>query len=113
MMCNAFNLSDEDIKEIAQVINQHMPDVIIAYPSVMYMISQYIENNNLRVHAPEGIICAAETLFEFQRDYIQKIFSAKVLNRYGCRDVGHIASECAEQKGLHISADHVIVEVSQ
>jgi phenylacetate-CoA ligase len=33
------------------------------------------------------------------------------LNRYGSREVGLIASECKHQKGLHINADNIYVEI--
>ncbi len=34
-----------------------------------------------------------------------------VINRYGCRELGYIASECDSHHGLHIAADHVVVEI--
>jgi phenylacetate-CoA ligase len=50
-------------------------------------------------------------LTESKRGIIEKAFSCKVLNRYGSREVGLIASECQQQSGLHINADNLHVEI--
>ena len=34
-----------------------------------------------------------------------------MFNRYGSREVGDIAQECAAHDGLHINADRILVEV--
>ena len=50
-------------------------------------------------------------LYDFQRRNIEKSFKTPVFNRYGCREVGHIASECPAHKGMHYDADRLIIEI--
>jgi Coenzyme F390 synthetase len=49
-------------------------------------------------------------LLENERKVIESVFGAPVTNRYGCEEVGLIASECEIHQGLHLNAEHVLVE---
>ena len=57
-----------------------------------------------------SIITSAETLYDYQRDFIESVFGCKIFNRYGCREFGHIACECEEHNGLHINMEHLNIE---
>ncbi len=45
------------------------------------------------------------------RTLIEEVFGCRVFNRYGCREVSVIASECAEHAGMHVMAEGLYVEV--
>lgn len=108
---SSFLMTEKDIKEHISTINKFKPAVIVGYPSSLEAFSDFIIKNNSKIHSPNGIITSGETLFESQRERIEKAFGCKVMNRYGSREMGNIASECPHQKGLHVHEDHVIVEV--
>lgn len=108
---SSFNMSNENMSYYIRVINKFKPKLIIGYPSGLYTISNYILNNKIKIHSPKTIISGGETLSEFQRKTIENVFKTKLLNRYGSREVNHIAGECSYKSGLHISTDHVIVEI--
>jgi phenylacetate-CoA ligase len=57
------------------------------------------------------MIVSAEMLLPGKRELIEGTFGGKVFNRYGCREVSVIASECEFHEGLHVSADTLLVEV--
>ena len=44
---------------------------------------------------------------------IEEVFGCPVFNRYGCREVGVIASECPAHQGMHIAAEGLLVEIVQ
>jgi phenylacetate-CoA ligase len=46
-----------------------------------------------------------------KREILEDTFRGKVFDRYGCREVSVIASECEYHSGLHVNADTLIVEV--
>jgi len=50
-------------------------------------------------------------LLEHERAVIEQAFGCRVGNRYGCEEVGLIAAECEHHRGLHVNAEHVIVEL--
>jgi phenylacetate-CoA ligase len=49
-------------------------------------------------------------LLEKERGDIQETFGCPVTNRYGCEEVGLIASECDRHQGLHLNVDHLFIE---
>lgn len=72
---------------------------------------QSAESYHLPCWSPEGIITAAEPLFSHQREAMERAFGCPVFNTYGCREVMLIGAECPHHSGLHVSADHLVVEV--
>lgn len=111
IMMSSYRMSEHDMAEYLDMINKHKPSLLTGYSSALNLFSEFIRNNNLHVYSPKGIISSAETLHEYQRKTIQSVFQSKVLNRYGCREVGNIAHECLEQKGMHIFTEHVFIEI--
>jgi len=110
-LLSSYDMKDNDMIKYIDFINKNKPSLIVGYPSSLDLFAKFVQNYNANIWRPKGIITSGETLYDFQRKSIEKTFNTKVLNRYGCRDVGLIASECEKQNGLHISSDHVLVEV--
>lgn len=108
---STYHMADKDLYEYMEIYNKYKPSIIVSYPTPLFRFAQFIEQYNINIWKPKGIITSAETLFPFQREKIEKVFDTKVFNRYGCREVGHIASECEIHKGLHINSDRFILEI--
>lgn len=111
LFLSSYDMTKENMLEYRNKINKYKPKLITGYASALYLFSRFLYENNLDVYSPRGIISSAETLYENQRKTIESIFGCKVFNSYGCREVGSIANECREQNGLHIDAEHIIIEV--
>jgi phenylacetate-CoA ligase len=58
-----------------------------------------------------GVVSGGMPLHPWQRETIERMLHCKVLNRYGCEELGTIACECTEQRGLHVQAYSKHVEV--
>lgn len=111
ILLSSYDMTEEDMRDYHGKINRYRPALITGYPSAMALFSEFIRGNGLTAHSPKGIVTSAETLYEHQRKTIESVFGCKVLNRYGCREVGNIAQECLEQNGLHIFTEHLIIEI--
>lgn len=113
--CNAFDISERKVLEYIPILKRIKPTMIIAYANVAYFFAKVIESNGIDLSniGLKGMICSAETLTEQMRTSIESAFCCKVLNRYGSREVGLIASECLEQDGLHINTDSVYLEIEK
>lgn len=109
---NAFDMSKKDMEIYTRKLQKIQPRMILGYASALSHYALYLQENQPdHKIRPHGVISAAETLSDEQRNLIEQVFQTKVLNRYGSREVGLIASECKHQNGLHINADNVLVEV--
>jgi len=93
---NTFKVSPENMKEYVEFINKTKPDFIRGYAGSLYEIADFAQKNNLEIHTPKTLVSAAETLKDFMREKIEKIFGTKVYNFYGSREVGAIAGECKD-----------------
>ncbi|MHA1394706.1 MAG: phenylacetate--CoA ligase family protein [Promethearchaeota archaeon] len=108
---SSYVMKEKDMYIYWKKFNSFKPKLITAYTTGLFIFSRFLEKNGLNIYRPRGIICSAETLFEIQRKKIESVFNCKVYNRYGCREVGNIAHQCERQGGLHINAEHLIVEI--
>jgi phenylacetate-CoA ligase len=109
---DAFEMNKKKMDAYVKTLEKIQPKMILGYANALVAFSEFlIKNYPDHLISPKGIISSAETLTESKRGIIEKAFSCKVLNRYGSREVGLIASECQQQSGLHINADNLHVEI--
>jgi phenylacetate-CoA ligase len=57
-----------------------------------------------------GIAAAAEPLFDFQREHVERAFGCPVRDRYGSNEFAAIAHACREG-GIHVASDRVRVDL--
>lgn len=111
LMLSAYDLSSASLGRYLQVMRSYRPKLLIAYPSVLELLAGEMLRTGTQVESLKAIIVSAETLYPHQRDIFRTAFQAEVYNRYGSREVGDVAQECAVHDGLHINADRVVVEI--
>jgi phenylacetate-CoA ligase len=112
-MLSALNMTPEVMTEYVNLMNKKKPRVIVGYPSAMNMLAQHIRSEKLKLNfTPKGIVVTAEVLLQSQRELIQEIFQAPVINEYGARDGGLLAYECPEGS-MHIVAENVYLEIDE
>ena len=111
MFLSSYNMSDETLEAYERKLNRFKPKLLISYPGPLTVFAESLIKKNKKIPSIKSIISSAETLFDWQRDLIEKAFSCQVYNRYGCREFGDIAHECPKREGLHINVDRVKVEI--
>jgi phenylacetate-CoA ligase len=107
---NCFAMTEANLATYADAIHAYRPEVIVAYVGPLVRLARFLLDTGRRVARPASIIGAAEALHPFQRELIEQAFGAPVYNTYGCREFMLIASECEHRDGLHVNADHLLVE---
>ncbi len=109
---DAFEMRAEDIPAIVAGMRRHAPTMLIGYAKALALFCRLLEETGTDFPLKlEGVISSAESLTEDDRKLVEKTLRCKVLNRYGSREVGLVASECDRQEGLHVNFENVIVEV--
>jgi phenylacetate-CoA ligase len=108
---NSFHMTEANMAEYADAIDRYRPEIIVAYVGPLVRLAQWLIANKRSIWRPQGIIGAAEALHEFQREIIEQAFGAPAFNTYGCREFMLIAAECEKRQGLHVNADHLVVEL--
>ena len=110
-LVDAFDLDDRRLRSAVDKIRRRRPALVIAYASAAYLVARYLKEHDIRLeHPPRAVITSAEVLLPHYRPLIESQFGCKVFNRYGSREVGVIAMECASGS-MHINALDLLVEV--
>ena len=59
--------------------------------SIYGKCKESIEDNNIKIHKPKGILTNAWTLFKDQKKFLEKVFECDIYNMYGSRETWDIA----------------------
>lgn len=89
---------------------QFQPKVIFGHAHSIYVFAKFILESKITDVNPAGIVATSMMLLDHERIAIEKAFGCKVTNRYGCEEVGLIAVECDQHRGMHINSPHIILE---
>jgi len=108
---NSFILNEHKINQIIRNINLKKPKLVWGYVNSLFVISRYINENNLLISKPKAVISAAGTLTDDIRKEIKIAFGCNVLNVYGSREMGDMAFEEVEGGGLSVFQHSHYIEV--
>jgi len=111
IILNSNRMTDKNMYEFVQKINQIKPGLILTYTSSIDTLARFIQKNNLSIHSPHAIMTTAGVLYPEIQKRIEKVFRATIFNRYGSREVGDIACNCEKSSGLHLMPDIHYLEV--
>lgn len=108
---NTSAVSDEAMAQFVELLRRHRPKHLLAYAQAAVIFANFCRREKIEDIHFDSMTLSAEMLLPGQRGEIEEVFGGKVFNRYGCREVSVIASECEHHTGLHINADALLVEV--
>lgn len=104
-------VSEEAMMQFVGVLRKYRPRHMVAYAQSAVLFAEFCNANNIHDITFDSMIVSAEMLLPGKRQILEETFRGKVFDRYGCREVSVIASECEYHSGLHVNADALIVEV--
>ena len=113
--CRGFlttELNEERLEEAAQYVLKRRPVLGQGLPSALIKLGRYI-----RAHYPDApwplipfAKVGGEQIFPFQREELHKLLGTKVVEMYGCTEVGPIAAECPAG-AMHLMNDNSYIEI--
>ena len=95
-------------EQIVAGLNDAQPDVLLAYPSALHVLSFEAVAGRLRI-TPQQILSCAEPLLPEIRAAAEAAFGVRVGNAWGTSEGGGVGIPC-EHARSHLSEDLVIVE---
>ncbi|MBD1909055.1 MULTISPECIES: hypothetical protein [unclassified Leptolyngbya] len=84
------------------------PAVIRGYPTRLCDIATAVAGKKLPFTI--AVIATGELLFDFQKDLLERVFGAPVINEYGCQESGISGLSCPEFGRLHLDSDRCFYE---
>lgn len=94
-------LNPDVFERYRQQLNRFRPDAIMAYPTPLFLLCEYLRDCGRPVHSPKAVVSTAEALLPHQRALIESVLACKVFEHYGSRDAGMVAAECEAHEGFH------------
>lgn len=107
---DTMRLNPESIQAFYDECLAAAPQTLFGHAHSIYLFAKMCRELGLLGLTFEGVISTSMMLLKHERELIEQVFHVKVFNRYGCEEVGLIASECDQHDGMHINASHVLVE---
>ncbi len=97
----------EPVRDHLQRLNEQLPGVLVAPPSMLRMLAEAQLNRKLHI-APHKVIAVAEVLDPIDKRMIEQAFKQTVHQIYQCTE-GFLASTCAYGT-LHLNEDIVAIQ---
>jgi phenylacetate-CoA ligase len=110
LMLDAFTLTEATVEGYLDAIDAFGAVVMVGYVSPLVVMAEHMLARRRRLPRVRTVLTGAEPLHDDQRELLREAFGVPVFNTYGCREVMLIATECERHEGLHVSADHLVVE---
>jgi phenylacetate-CoA ligase len=108
---DTLKMDDRSMFEFVARIRQTRTRLLFGHGHSIYYFVQFLKENNITDLKFDSIISSAEMLPPEERQVVEEMFGKVVFDRYGCEEVGLIASECEVHDGLHIAAEGIYAEV--
>jgi phenylacetate-CoA ligase len=105
------NLTEANLADFHTKLIYYRPRILQAYARSAVLFARYLQGRGWTPHRPHALVTSAEVLEAEERQLLEEVFGCPVFNRYGCREVSVIASECPAHSGLHIMAEGLYVEI--
>jgi len=98
---NSYRFDDAHIEQLVAMNNRHKPVAYWSYMESAFELANFLLRSKPDFHPPEIVISTIGPLTEEVKDRIETGMRCKVYNQYGSREVGAVACQCKEQRGLH------------
>ena len=108
---NTSTIRESDWQKFINEIRAKRPRFLLAYAQSAVLFAEYLNHRKIADINFQSVITTAEVLLPEQRGLLEECFHCRVFNRYGCREVSVIASECEQHTGMHVNADALLVEI--
>ncbi len=105
LLMSTYTLTEQNLPHYIQKLNKYKPALIDGFPTLVTVLSKYINQNNISLtFTPKAICVTAETLYDFQRKEIEKAFKCKIYNQYASSEGSPFITECTSGN-LHVNID--------
>ena len=106
---DTMRVDDEAIDTFLAEWKVMRPGLLYGHAHSIFILCEALKQRGQTLNT-RGIVATSMMLIESERRVIEEVCGLKVTNRYGCEEVSLIACECEQHRGLHLNADHNIVE---
>ena len=105
-------MTPQKFAEYYQRLYRMNPIQLEGYAGSLYRMARFMKENNLLVWSGLKLVsCKSEKVTSAKRKEMETVYKCPVTEIYSCLEIGNIAYECPEGRALHVTGEHVILEV--
>lgn len=109
---SATAITDTDIKRFLDDVQRNKIEWMVGYCASIEYVADYVLRNNIMVEGIKLIWSTSSPLTKIVRQKIERAFGCKVMDQYGCCEMGNIAIQKPNEDYLTINADYVHVDIA-
>ena len=112
MILSSFQMTDKNLPIYIRKIRKLKPTFIVAYPSAITNLAKYMNKNEIKSFpSVKMIICSGETIYDWQRELLERTFNCRVNALYIHSENSVFATTCAHSDNYHVYPEYGIVEL--
>lgn len=104
-------MDEADLRYFADAIRRIRPRMLWGYAHSLHEFALAVERNGWQVPPLRAISSTAAPLTQAQAADVERILGAPIYETYRAAEVSLIAGQCEHRRGMHIQADHKLLEV--
>jgi phenylacetate-CoA ligase len=108
---STLDISPETVGWFFKAARGFRPRYVFSHTSALYKICQVMRDLGLdgkQLHIGH-VVCTGDTVHEGMRSRIEETFGCRVINEYGCSEMGPIAFECPAGN-MHLTMENILAE---
>ena len=111
LRCSSYHLTPDAIETFYLRALEYQPKWLRCYPSSGYVFARFLDERDWKIPSIEGVLCASENLYEFQRKLMQKVFGENVFSHYGHYELAVLAGYCEHSPTYHVLPQYGYAEL--
>lgn len=111
LRCSSYHLTPAHMEVFYRRAVEYQPKWLRCYPSSGYLFARFLEERELKIPSIEGVLCASENLYEFQRRALLKQFGSIVYSHYGHYELAVLAGFCEHAPTYHVLPQYGFAEL--
>lgn len=111
LLLSSYQMTERNLPVYLRKIKKLKPRYFLGYPSAITLLAQYMKQQSFELHGLKAIFCFGETLYEWQREFLETFFHCQVHGQYGQREQCVFAGTCEKSTYYHIFADYGFAEL--
>lgn len=111
LVLSSYQMTEQNLPIYLNKILQLHPGYFIGYPSAMTMLATYMKQHAVQLRGLKAIYSFGETIYDWQREYLESFFHCRVHSQYGHREQCVLGGTCEQANTYHLFPDYGYTEL--
>ena len=111
LRCSSYHLNPEEMEYYRQKAFEFQPDWLKCYPSSGFIFAKFLKETGRSFPPLKGILCASENLYDYQKEFLSRVFKTRVFSHYGHYELATLAGFCENEDTYHVLPQYGYAEL--